>query len=328
MSTVRRFGRVLPERPAILSGPDWRQADPRWIDRALTRTQTLPHGGWFVLDASTRVGSAPRAFTVHGHDLVAFRDADGVVVGPDTCPHMGARLSDGPCRDGMVVCPWHGLALGRSRRGNWRPLPAHDDGVLVWVRLDDATAAPTPAPCLPARPAGPTLDVVMRMEADCEPADVVANRLDPWHGVHFHPHSFGTLHVVDREDDAITVRVAYKVAGPLAVEVDARFHCPDPNCIVMTITDGEGAGSVVETHATPIRPGRSAIIEATIATSERPGFAWAVRWLGGLMRPAAEARARRLWVEDAAYAERRYALRHAGHVDRIPDTVPEPVAAG
>ena len=64
----------------------------------------------------------------------------------------------------------------------------------------------------------------------------------------------------------------------------------------MTIVDGEGVGSVVETHATPIGPGRSRIVEATIATSERTGFRLA-RLAGGLLRPMIEKRAARLWVE-------------------------------
>ncbi|MCA9573242.1 MAG: hypothetical protein KC656_35645, partial [Myxococcales bacterium] len=129
------------------------------------------------------------------------------------------------------------------------------------------------------------------------------------------PHSFGTLHVLAQSDDDIVVRVAYRVLGPLAVEVDARFHTPDPRCITMTIVAGEGTGSVVETHATPLDDQRSAVVEATIATSERPGFQWAVRRLGWFIRPLVEARARRLWVEDAAYAERRLALREQGFAD-------------
>lgn len=149
---------------------------------------------------------------------------------------------------------------------------------------------------------------MIRVEARCEPADVLANRLDPWHGAHFHPHSFARLQVLEDRGDCLTVRVAYRVLGPLAVEVDATFHCPDPRTIVMTIIDGEGRGSVVETHATPIEPGRCAVIEATLAASDRCGFAVARR-LAGLWRGAITRRAARLWVEDVAYAERRYALR-------------------
>jgi hypothetical protein len=76
----------------------------------------------------------------------------------------------------------------------------------------------------------------------------------------------------------------------------------------MTIVGGEGTGSVVETHATPLRHGRSAIIEATLATSDRPGFRRALR-AAWMIRPFVLRAQRKLWAEDAAYAERRYALR-------------------
>lgn len=309
MAGLWRFGTVLDPIESVLDGPDWRQADPRWIQRALAASQERPSGGWYVVDASRAITTKPQRYRLLGKDWVVFRDDQGVVLGPDSCPHMGAPLADSHCKDGEVICPWHSLPLGRKRRGTWVPRPMHDDGVLVWAQFDEEGQTPTPAPFLPERPQGGYLDAVMRLEAACEPRDVVENRLDPWHGVHFHPHSFGSLKVVERLDDEITVRVAYKVAGPLAVEVDARFHCPDPRAIVMTIVRGEGTGSVVETHGTPIDAGRTAVVEATIATSERPGFQWAVRYLSRFIRPQVEARARRLWVEDAEYSERRFALR-------------------
>ncbi len=121
------------------------------------------------------------------------------------------------------------------------------------------------------------------MEAECDPSDILANRLDPWHGAHYHPHSFARLKVLaDEPDQPAGARVAYRVFGPLAVEVDATFHCPDPRTIVMTIVGGEGVGLVVATHATPLGPDRCAVLEATLATSERPGFK-----LGARGRPAA-----------------------------------------
>ena len=104
------------------------------------------------------------------------------------------------------------------------------------------------------------------------------------------------------------MRVTYRVAGPFGVQVDARFHCPEPRTIVMTIIRGDGEGSVVETHATPITHDRTAITEAILATSNRRGFQVARR-AGRLLRPAMEAMARKLWKEDAAYAERLYELR-------------------
>ena len=81
----------------------------------------------------------------------------------------------------------------------------------------------------------------------------------------------------------------------------------------MRILDGEGAGSVVETHATPLGRGpdgrpRTAVIEAVVADSGRPGFAVA-RAAAPALRPLMRRTAARLWRDDLAYAERRYQLR-------------------
>ena len=301
------FGRAprSPER-VTSAAPDWAQCQPAWIARGVARAAALPSGGWYVIDASRAIGPGPRCYRIRGQARVVWRAGDELRVAPNACPHLGASLACGRVEAGKIVCPWHGLALGDTPHGSWRTLPAHDDGVLLWVRLDDGEA-PTAAPILPPRPER-YLDAVIRKEARCEPEDVIANRLDPWHGAHFHAHSFGRLRVIDQTDDAVTVRVVYRVLGDVGVEVDARFHCPEPRTIVMTIVSGEGEGSVVETHATPIDPGSTAIIEATLATSERAGFRAAA--LGArLLRPLVQRAADRLWVDDAAYAERRYAVR-------------------
>jgi hypothetical protein len=81
----------------------------------------------------------------------------------------------------------------------------------------------------------------------------------------------------------------------------------------MRIVDGEGAGSTVETHATPLGLGpdgrpRTAVLEATIAHSDRPGFKRAAR-VAPLISPLMRHAAARLWRDDLAYAERRYELR-------------------
>ncbi|MEY9810337.1 hypothetical protein RKD21_000594 [Streptomyces albogriseolus] len=160
----------------------------------------------------------------------------------------------------------------------------------------------------------------------CEPEDVVANRLDPWHGAWFHPYSFVDLTVADAPDgsdgpaaadeDAFAVDVSFKVAGRLVVPVRAVFTAPEPRTVVMHITEGEGVGSVVETHATPLGPDasgrpRTAVIEAVVAASDRRGFALA-RAAAPLLRPLVRAASGRLWRDDLAYAERRWALRSTG----------------
>ncbi|MBX7195645.1 MAG: Rieske (2Fe-2S) protein [Sandaracinaceae bacterium] len=300
--------------------PDWAQANPVEIEEALARALAKPAGGWAVLDASRTIRRGPRKYVVAGRELAAWWCSkpgdEGPRVGPDYCPHMGAELSKGSVdREGRIVCPWHALAFsGTEAKGGYAPLRTYDDGVLTWARLPELASESDPLtdrPFLARRPAR-FLDAVIRMEARCEPRDVIANRLDPWHGAHFHPHSFARLRVVDRGPDHVTVRVVYRIAGRVGMEVDARFDCPDPRTIVMTIVAGEGVGSIVETHATPLADGRTAIIEATIATSERTEV---ISWLpsaSALLRPMVEARARKLWVEDVDYCERTYALRKKG----------------
>ncbi len=292
--------------------PDWVQAKPASIKRSLDAALSRSGRGWFVLDASARISSRPRRFEVSGQELVAWRDGDQLRAAPAACPHMGASLEGAKLCGGRPVCPWHGLVLGPEGHGGWHHLPAYDDGVLSWIRLGEPAGEPgsdsaAERPTLPSRPevffAG-----VIRLEARCEPRDVLQNRLDPWHGAHFHPYSFGDLEVLEDTPEKLVLRVEKRILGPLRVEVKAQFDCPDERTIVMTILDGEGAGSTVETHATPISQGRTAIVEATLATSARPGFRFARR-VAPLVRPLLERSARRLWVDDAAYAERLFELR-------------------
>ncbi|MEM7606851.1 MAG: DUF5914 domain-containing protein [Myxococcota bacterium] len=302
--TGASMGAVPPSRLRGEMGsdrPDWEQANPRFIERASAHAQAKGGGGWVVLDASRRIDK-PRAFTVAGREWVAWRTDEGVRIAPNECPHMGARLDGGRCEGRGLVCPWHGLRLDQAR-GAWRPRPVYDDGVLLWARLLD-DEAPTERPVLVER-VPHVLEGTLRMEAKCEPEDIVANRLDPWHGAHYHPHSFATLTVLDASVERIAVRVAYRAFGPFLVEVDCVFRAPTRRCIVMTITGGEGVGSVVETHATPLGEGRSAVIETTLAATDRLPSSR----LAAFARPFIEARARRLWIEDIEYAERRYELR-------------------
>lgn len=291
--------------------PDWVQASPPKIRRSLQRASAQTTGGWAVLGGS-RDFQTPQKRVVAGEELVLWRNSTGELrAAPNACPHMGAPLCEGRVdAQGRIVCPWHALALGAEAHGRWKPVTAHDDGVLVWVRHPALLApgeVPTDAPLLPVRPTR-FLDAVIQVEATCEPEDVIANRLDPWHGAHFHPHSFARLRVVDETPSSITVRVVYRIAGPLGMEVDARFDCPDARTIVMTIVGGDGIGSLVETHATPMSHDRTLITEATLAASDR------LPWLpkATLLRSAIAARASRLWEDDARYCERTFALRQEG----------------
>ncbi|KOV83840.1 DUF5914 domain-containing protein [Nocardia sp. NRRL S-836] len=312
----------------IYSSPPWREQRPTWqdakpalIEAALKRATARPSGNWFVAGASRDVARGKVCGrTIAGREVVLWRGPhDVLMAGSGSCPHLGAPLCDGAVAEGRLICRWHGLALDGKRFGAWTPYPAHDDGVLVWVRLDDVGGEePLPAPVLPQRPPAGAIDAVATLIGRCDPEDVVANRLDPWHGAWFHPYSFANLRVLEtptEEDDRFLVEVTFRLAGRVGVPVVAAFTCPEPRTVVMHIVEGEGEGSVVETHATPIGEGRTAVVEATIAHSDRRGFALA-KPAAGALRPVMRWAAARLWRDDLAYAERRYALRRSG---RFPD---------
>jgi hypothetical protein len=317
--------------------PQWRQQRPSYADArpvlinaALARAQQRPSGNWFVLAASGDIRTdRPHSATIAGTEVVAWRDTDRrLTVAPGACPHLGAPLSLATVDCGALVCRWHGLRLTADGRPGWRPFPSHDDGVLVWVRLDRAGGeSPSPAPVLPPRPPlANSVTAVTRVEGVCDPADVVANRLDPWHGSWLHPYSFARLEVVHTPpptaiadaEDRFVVSVTFRVAGGLGVPVIAEFSCPEPRTVVMHIVEGEGVGSLVETHATPLSCGpdgrpRTAVTEAVLAYSGRSGFGAALA-MRPLLRPLIRRVASRLWRDDLAYAERRYTLRSSAPV--------------
>lgn len=304
--------------------PTYQDAAPAVIDAALRRSQRRPSGNWYAFAASEAIRDRPVGGCVAGVELVAWRGEDGaLLVGPGACPHLGADLATGKVDCGALRCPWHGLRLDGRPVFGWRPYPSHDDGVLTWVRMDSIGGeTPTDRPILPVRPRGLRMHAVTRLVGTCEPRDIIANRMDPWHGSWFHPYSFTRLDVlasppgeddIPEELDCFLVAVTFRI-GRLGVPVVAEFTSPEPRTIVMRIIDGEGAGSVVETHATPLGPGidglpRTVVLEAVVAHSDRPGFEHALR-AAPLIKPLVRRAATRLWRDDLAYAERVFSLRN------------------
>jgi hypothetical protein len=254
---------------------------------------------------------------IAGREVAFWRDADGDLhAGPGACPHLGALLDNCPVVQGTLRCRWHGLALPSKAMPQWVPYRAYDDGILFWVQLATLGETRSVAPALPVRPApADSIAAVIAVDGTCEPDDVIANRLDPWHGSWLHPYAFSHLTVDEAASDVhrLVVDVAFRLDRRWAVPVRAEFTCPDARTIVMHITDGEGAGSVVETHATPVGPDdrgrpRTRMTELTVAHSPRVGFRVA-RKLAPLIRPAMRRTAHRLWRDDLMYAERRFELR-------------------
>ena len=85
----------------------------------------------------------------------------------------------------------------------------------------------------------------------------------------------------------------------------AEFTSPQPRTIVMRIVDGEGTGSVVETHATPVGPGadrRPRTADWKRSSLTRTGPASSKRARPRLITPLMRQTATRPWRDDLAYA--------------------------
>ena len=132
--------------------------NPRIINAALDRAQQKPTGNWYVVRGeprrAQRAGRSARVWPASDWSPGAIEETGRLIVGPRSCPHLGADLATGAVRGGVLICRWHGLALdGNAREFGWRPLPSHDDGMLAWVRLDSVGGE---APLGEAGGSGPT----------------------------------------------------------------------------------------------------------------------------------------------------------------------------
>ena len=208
--------RRMPPEPRDRLAGTWRDARPARIRRSFDDAQRRDPGGWHVVGASSDLGPTRSVTrTVADRELVLWRgEGGGLLAGPGACPHLGALLEDCEVMHGQVYCRWHGLALGPGARRDWLTFPAHDDGVLLWVQLPTEGETPSAVPTLTTRPpAEQSFATVVAVRGVCEPADVIANRLDPWHGTWYHPYAFSHLTVDDAAstDDRLVVDVAFRL---------------------------------------------------------------------------------------------------------------------
>ena len=114
----------------------------------------FPLNAWYVACMAEELGDKPLGRQICGQRMVFFRDAeDGVHALDDFCPHRGAPLSLGFVRDGLLVCGYHGLAMGCDGRTTSMPgqrvqgfpcnrvYPVVERYGFVWVWPGDAGQA-------------------------------------------------------------------------------------------------------------------------------------------------------------------------------------------
>jgi phenylpropionate dioxygenase-like ring-hydroxylating dioxygenase large terminal subunit len=70
---------------------------------------------WYATLPLAQLTQGPRPFTLLGENIVLFLDGEGKPAAlRDRCCHRTARLSKGWCRDGHIVCGYHGWEYDRS----------------------------------------------------------------------------------------------------------------------------------------------------------------------------------------------------------------------
>ena len=72
-----------------------------------------PKNAWYVACTPDEIDAKPLGRTICNERIVFYRAEQGKVAAvEDFCPHRGAPLSLGYVEDGLLVCGYHGLAMG------------------------------------------------------------------------------------------------------------------------------------------------------------------------------------------------------------------------
>jgi vanillate monooxygenase len=106
---------------------------------------------WYVACMPEDINGKPLGRKICGLPMVFFRNEAGQPAAlEDFCPHRGAPLSLGQCKDGKLMCGYHGLEMGcegktiampGQRVGGFPAIkvyPAVEHGGFVWVWPGDA----------------------------------------------------------------------------------------------------------------------------------------------------------------------------------------------
>lgn len=278
-----------------------------------------PHAGQWYVAAFGNELKAGRTLvkTIADQEIVFWRtDDDGgsVHAASAVCPHWGGPLGEGKVTtDGTLTCPWHGwqfrngFCLDRPRLKLPRYL-AHDDGILLWVRLpwdvDDYTAPP-----LQARPAN-AMRFWFDIHVDSDVYHVQENYLDFLHPAEYHTAVFQTCEYLGREGEINLVELGYKMPFGKSLITRTRVWAPSPWQVRNEVFGGLAVGMVIESHLTPINAEHTLIHELYhIPEGTVPEQGWP------FMRFFLRRSAKRIRVEDALFSARRYRLRKLGFVD-------------
>ena len=282
-------------------------------------TQDSPHAGqWYVACFAAELKPGRTLVkTIADQEIVFWRtddDSHAPHAASAVCPHWGGPLGEGKVTtDGTLTCPWHGwqfrngFCLERPRLKLPRYL-AHDDGLLLWVRLpwdvEEASAPP-----LQTRPAG-AFSFWFDVHVNSDVYHVQENYLDFLHPAEYHQGVFDHCEYLGREGEVNLVELGYKLPFGKSFKTRTRVWAPTPFQVRNEVFDGLATGMVIESHLTPLSADRTLIHELYhVPAAVVPDKGWP------FMRYFMRKSAKQIRAEDAIFSARRYRLRKLGFVD-------------
>jgi len=91
-----------------------------------------------------------RSVRVDGRRVALFNDGGRLHAVDESCPHMGADLSNGDLRKGTLSCAWHGwrfdIASGEGLTKKWARLKTHRlfrDGEDLVLEIQEPPPGPS-----------------------------------------------------------------------------------------------------------------------------------------------------------------------------------------
>jgi nitrite reductase/ring-hydroxylating ferredoxin subunit len=275
-------------------------------------------GHWYVVAFSQALLPGKTLVkTIADQEVVLWRTSDdegSVQAASAVCPHWGGPLGEGAVdHNGTLTCPWHGwqfrsgYCLDRPRLKLPRYL-AHDDGILLWIRLPwDIEEITTPP--LQSRPAG-SVAFWFDIAIESDVYHVQENYLDFLHPAEYHTTVFNHCEYLGKEGEVNLVELGYKLPFGKSLMTRTRVWAPTPFQVRNEVYEGLGKGTVIESHISPLSAERSIIHEIYhVPAATTPGRGWP------LMRYFMRRSARRIREEDSLFSARRFRLRQLGFVD-------------
>lgn len=249
---------------------------------------------WYPVFPMVDLTEGPQEFTLLGHPLVIWLDAEGSpAAAADRCPHRSAQLSRGQVIQGQIRCPYHGWQFDRQGVCVAVPQLAHDKIPTayqlpsylcearygyVWVCLSPDPLAPIPE--IPEA-SDPHYRLIHEFYEPWQVAGlrVMENEFDSAHPTFVHAKTFGSADHptpesidIQETDHGLRSEIVLGVANPDLQQQNLKIQHAQtqrrmvldwylPFTAVLRIHYPNGLTHIIVNTPTPIADDRSQIVQ-------------------------------------------------------------------